>query len=176
MNDEAESDIEEISKSQAKREDAQMQELGRRLVGLSKVKIESLPVSDSLCAALLEFKRIPSREAQRRHIKRVGRLLREHDVAEVSLALDRVDPSSSLSMHATKSAQRWCERLMEDGKPVLTELVERYPDLPVQSLGQLLRKVTAELKKQESGVAAKKVTPSQKEMLRLLRQSIVQSQ
>lgn len=176
MTDELETDSEEwISKSQAKREDAQMQALGKRLLELSKAKIEEFPVSETLRDALLEYKRIRSHEAQRRHVKRVGRLLREHDVDQVALALDRVDPSSSLSMQATKSAQRWCERLIQDGKPVLTELIERYPDIPRQNLGQLLRKVRAEQKKLGDAAPDAKPSASQREMLRLLRQCIVQN-
>ena len=161
-----------ISKSQAKRDDAEMQALGRRLVALSRAQIEQFPVSESLRDALLEYKRIRSHEAQRRHVKRVGKLLREHAVDEVALALDRIDPSSSLSMQATQSAQRWVERLVHDGKPALTELVERYPQIPVQTLGQLLRKTRKELSQRAED--DQRPSPSQRELLRLLRQCIVQ--
>lgn len=161
-----------VSKSQAKREDAQLQDLGARLVQLNKAQIADLPVSEFVQDALLEFKRIRSREAQRRHIKRVGRLLREQDVAQVSLALDRVDPSSSLSMQATRTAQRWCDRLLAEGAPALTRLVNQYPQLPLQSARQLLRKVHKEqVARPPEDTAA---TASQRALLKLLRQHIVQ--
>lgn len=161
-----------ISKSQAKREDALLQNLGARLVKLSKQQIADLPVSEYLHDALLEFKRIRSREAQRRHIKRVGRLIRDHDVEQVTLALDRVDPSSSLSMQATRTAQRWCDRLLQEDSSAVTSLVEHYPQLPLQSLRQLLRKAQKELAARAEDDAT--VTPSQRALLKLLRQHIVQ--
>ncbi len=173
VQDQTEDQDELVSKSQAKREDAEMQALGARLVQLSKVQINGLPVSESLCDALLEYKRIRSREAQRRHIKRVGRLLRDHDVSQVALALDRIDPSSSLSMHATRNAQRWCDRLLADGKPALTALVDEYPQLPVQNLRQILRKAQSEVAARADGDTTP--TPGQREMLKFLRQIIVQA-
>ena len=61
------------SKSQIKREDEAMQAVGARLVQLGRANINGLPVNDTLRDALHEFKRISSREAQRRHLKRVGK-------------------------------------------------------------------------------------------------------
>lgn len=128
------------SKSQLKREDAEMQALGTRLVNLSKANINQLPVNETLRDALLEFKRIKSHEAQRRHIKRVGRLLRDHDLDAVEKALERLSPDSSLSMASTLAAQKWCDRLIQNPREELTAFIDQFPDVEVQKLRQLLRK------------------------------------
>lgn len=156
------------SKMQLKREDHAMQAFGQRLTGLSKQQIEAFPVSESLRDALLEWNRIRSHEARRRHLKRIGKLVREHDVAALELAMDRVDPSSALSMAATRSAQRWCDRLLADGGAAVTEFVETYPQVDVQRLRQFLRKAA----KQGLGEDGKPGA-AQRELLRFVRQLVV---
>ncbi len=154
------------SKSQLKREDAALQALGLRLTSLSKVQIADFPVAENLRDALVEYKRINSHEARRRHLKRIGKLLREHDSDEVALAMDKADPGSSLSMQATRTAQRWCDRLISEGKPAVTEFVEHHPAVDIQPLRQLLRKAS-------KGADPDKPTPAQRELLRFVRQVIV---
>lgn len=154
------------SKSQIKREDEAVQALGARLVQLSRVNIGSLPVNETLQAALLEFKRISSREAQRRHLKRVGKLLREHDVDAVALALDKVSPDSALSMASTRAAERWCDRMLADPRAELTGFIEQHPAVEVQRLRQLLRKA-------QKGADPENPTPAQRELLKYVRQQVL---
>ncbi len=154
------------SKMQLKREDEAMQALGRRLVALSKVQIAEFPVSEALRDALLEWKRISSHEAQRRHIKRIGKLVREHDPEEIALAMDRVDPNSSLSMVSTRTAQRWCGRLLSEGNPALTEFVDQHPGVEAQRLRQLIRKAKPDAQ-------ADKPTAATRALLRFVRQQVI---
>lgn len=154
------------SKSQLKREDAELQALGLRLTGLSKAQIAEFPVAENLRDALVEYKRITSHEARRRHVKRIGKLLREHDAEAVELAMDKADPSSSLSMQATRSAQRWCDRLIAEGNVAVTEFVDQHPDVDIQPLRQILRKAS-------KGASADNPTPAQRELLRFVRRAIV---
>ena len=154
------------SKSQIKREDEAMQAVGARLVQLSRANINGLPVSDTLRDALHEFKRISSREAQRRHLKRVGKLLREHDVDAVTLALDKVSPDSALSMASTRAAERWCDRMLDDPRGELTAFIEQHPAVEVQRLRQLLRKA-------QKGADPDKPTPAQRELLKYVRQQVL---
>ncbi len=155
------------SKSQIKREDQALQALGKRMTGLSAKQIAEFPVEESLRDALLEWKRIRSHEAQRRHIKRIGKLVREHDVEELELAMDRADPSSSLSMSATRMAQDWCDRLLRDGKPAMTLFVERYQVQDIQLLRQLQRAAKPDAE-------AESPTPAMRKLMRFVRQQIVQ--
>ena len=154
------------SKSQIKREDEAMQAVGARLVQLGRANINGLPVNDTLRDALHEFKRISSREAQRRHLKRVGKLLREHDVEAVTLALDKVSPDSSLSMASTRAAERWCDRMLEDPRAELTAFIEQHPAVEVQRLRQLLRKA-------QKAAYPDKPTPAQRELLKYVRQQVL---
>lgn len=154
------------SKSQSKREDLAVQALGTRLASLSKAQIEGFPASETLRAALMEWKRISSHEARRRHIKRIGKLVRDHNIDDIELAMDKLDSQSSLSMRATKMAQRWCDRLVAEGKPALTEFMDEHPDASPQRLGQLLRKVKPDAE-------ATKPSAEQRELMRFVRQQVI---
>lgn len=157
------------SKSQLKREDEALQAVGQRLVELSKAKISRLPVNELLREALLEYKCISSREAQRRHLKRVAKLLRDHELEAVQLALERASPDSSMSMASTRDAERWCDRLLDEGGAALTEFVSLHPAVEVQRLRQLQRKAA----KARAGDADQGPTPAQRELLRYVREQVL---
>ncbi len=165
--DEASETADAPSKSQIKREDQVLQALGKRMTSLSARQIAEFPVEESLRDALLEWKRIRSHEAQRRHIKRIGKLVREHDVEALELAMDRADPNSSLSMSATRVAQDWCDRLLRDAKPALTQFVERYEVADIQLLRQLQRAALPDAQ-------AEAPTPAVRKLMRFVRQQVVQ--
>lgn len=154
------------SKSQIKREDQVLQALGKRMAGLSAKQIADFPVEESLRDALLEWKRIRSNEAQRRHLKRIGKLVRDHDVAELELAMDRADPNSSLSMAATRLAQDWCDRLLGGGKPAMTQFIERFAVTDIQLLRQLHRAALPDAQ-------AETPTPAIRKLMRFVREQVV---
>ena len=142
------------TKGELKREAEAMQAVGKRLVELSSVKIKDLPITETLKDAALEHKRITSHEARRRHLKRIGKLVREHDVEALSLAIDKASPDSSLSMKTTIVAQRWCERFAEDSSnETLTHFIDKHPTADVQKLRQLLSKAAKELASGKPGKA-----------------------
>ena len=128
------------SKSQLKREDDALVEIGRRLITLSKSQISGLPVNESLRDALHEWRRISYKEAQRRHLKRIAKLIRDHDPDEVTAEMDRLSPDSSASMAATTAAQRWCDRLLAEGNQALTEFFDKHANVNSQQLRQAVRK------------------------------------
>jgi ribosome-associated protein len=72
-------EIKEKSRSQKKRESTALQEQGRFLAALSPAVWETLPLSRELAAALREWRGMRTREAKRRHMQYIGRLMRELD-------------------------------------------------------------------------------------------------
>ena len=73
---------ERVSRSQKKRESAALQELGASLAKLPLRELERLGISPDLLAAYRELSRITSREAKRRQMQYIGRLMREEDDTE----------------------------------------------------------------------------------------------
>lgn len=83
----AEQEEERVSRSQRKRESSALQEVGEKLAALSPARQEGLPLPPDLRDALVEFRRISNREARRRHLQYIGRLMRE---AEAEGLLDEI--------------------------------------------------------------------------------------
>ena len=66
-----------ISRSQKKRDSTQLQKIGEELAALSPAKLAQLPLTDDLAEAFAEYRKIKNKEAKRRHIQYIGRLMRE---------------------------------------------------------------------------------------------------
>ena len=66
------------SKSQLKREMHQLQDLGRRMLDLSNDQLNTLPISETLRAAIEESRRIRQNEARRRHLQYIGTVSYTH--------------------------------------------------------------------------------------------------
>jgi ribosome-associated protein len=75
------------SKSQRKREMHQLQELGAQLALLSPERLARLPISERLQDALEALRPIRSREARRRQLQYVGRVMRREDEEAIAAAL-----------------------------------------------------------------------------------------
>ena len=65
------------SRSQKKRDSAALQETGEKLARLAAAKRSRLPLTPDLKEAFDEYDRITNREAKRRQLQYVGRLMRE---------------------------------------------------------------------------------------------------
>lgn len=70
------------SRSQKKRESTALQHLGAAIAALPRAKRRRLPLSEDLALAFDELEGMKSREAGRRQMQYVGRLVREMDEEE----------------------------------------------------------------------------------------------
>lgn len=66
-----------ISRSQKKRDSSQLQKIGEELANLAPAKLAGLPLTEDLQKAFAEYRRISNKEAKRRHLQYIGRLMRE---------------------------------------------------------------------------------------------------
>jgi len=83
--------MDEISKSQRKRDVEALQALGVKLTRLPQAQLDQLPLPDDLITAINEYKKIKSREALRRQAQYLGRVMREIDVEPILDALKRFE-------------------------------------------------------------------------------------
>lgn len=97
------------SRSQKKRESTALQTLGEELAKLPLREIEKLGVSPDLVGAFRDLSRMTSREARRRQMQYVGRLMREED--DIPLLEDAVSlfkegrrPSEALELRRESGA------------------------------------------------------------------------
>lgn len=135
------------SKSQKKREAEALQKIGVELVGLSKAKLDLLPLSDNLKRAIVEAKSLTSHGAVKRQAQLIGKLLRadEHEaILEGYAGLLADDNAQTAKFHGL---ERWRERLILEGKDALTAFIEEFHPTDVQQLRQLIKKAVDEQSK-----------------------------
>ncbi|WP_121173187.1 ribosome biogenesis factor YjgA [Kushneria sinocarnis] len=150
------------NKTQLKREMAELKALGEQIIAMPERQRARLPLSAELLAAIDEFHRIPSREARRRHLQYVGKLMRSEDIAGIRDTLATFErEQQGREVHLQRLGQ-WRERLIEDGDAAVTDFVEHYPAVDLQTLRQVMRNARREREQGKPGNSARK-------LMRLLR-------
>src|SRR5690554_2523813 len=154
------------SKSQLKREMHALQDLGKRMLDLSNEQLASLNISETLTAAIVESRRITQREARRRHLQYVGKVIRqEYDPEALERAVDAFHSGSDEHTRRLHLAERWRDRLLAEGDGMVGEFLEYCPNANVQHLRNLTRNARKEA---QSG----KNTGQSRKLFRALREWI----
>jgi len=163
-NEQLESEEHEKSKSQIKREFAELQKLGQQLVSLKPSQIADIPFSLSMLDALDEYTRIKNRTAQQRHIRRIGKLLADEDLDSIRKTLQRLDNNYPGEKRRVKLLEQRRERLISDGDTALNELAQECPQLDRHYLRQLIRAAQKEQQTAKTTTASKKIFKYLKEL------------
>lgn len=104
------------SKTRRKKEMHELQVLGEQLVELNPEQLAHMALPEDLREAVLDARRIPGREARRRHLQYIGRLMRGVDPAPIRDGLEIVGGRSREQVARQHAIERWRERLLaEDG-------------------------------------------------------------
>ncbi len=146
-----------ISKSQIKREMAALQDLGKKLIDLKESQLAKMPISDELLRAVKESRNITQREAIRRHLQFIGKLMRDQDSEAIQYALDEFDSSSQRFTQTIHELEVWRTRLIEESGEVVTEYIAKYPKTDVQHIRQLIRNAIKDQKNNKNTGAGKKL-------------------
>ncbi len=158
----------EISRTQRKKNDLALQELGEELVSVDKDKLAQLGLSERLHEAIMEARTISKFGALRRQMQYIGRLMREEGDAQT--IRERLDAWNGASLQQTARLhliERWRLRLLNDDK-ALDALIAEYPHAEIQQLRTLVRNAKRETE-------AEKPPKSYRELFQVLRE-ILQDQ
>lgn len=145
------------SRTQIKKEMEALQDLGKKLCELRKDQLKQVPVSDELSEGIATYLRINSREAKRRQLQYIGKLMRSEDIEAIQAVIDRFDASSDIYAKRLHVLEAWRERLISEGNNALTEFVEKYPAVNIQTLRQLVRNASKDRQQEKNTGAAKKL-------------------
>ncbi|MBC7193580.1 ribosome biogenesis factor YjgA [Marinobacter sp.] len=147
-----------VSKSRLKREMHALQEIGKKMLDLSDEQLNSLPVSETLHAAIVESRRITKNEARRRHLQYIGKVIRQEDDPE---ALERaIDAFNSGSVEHTRRqhlAERWRDRIIEEGDGAVGAFLTYCPGADVQHLRNLARNARRDVQQQKNTGQSRKL-------------------
>ncbi|MDP4529053.1 ribosome biogenesis factor YjgA [Alkalimonas delamerensis] len=137
------------SKTQVKREMDALQQLGEELVALPPASRAKVPLDEELRdALLLADKLAKKREALRRHIQFIGRLMRSRDIEPIEQALALIRNTNQAATRKFHLVEQWRDRLLTE-KDAVTAFVAEYPEVDVQQLRQLIRQAQKEQQKQQ---------------------------
>lgn len=132
------------SKSERKRESHALREMGERLTQLRKEQLARIPLSEPLREAVEEARHIRQPGARKRQLQFIGKLMRTVDAEPIREALEEMDLNSARGVARLHQAERWRERLLEEGDAALSALLEEHPGADRQQLRQLTRNAVRE--------------------------------
>lgn len=155
-----EDDDEPKSKSQLKREMLALQEVGKTLLALKPAHVKLLPLSAQLLAAIEESYRITQNEAKRRHLQYIGKLMRNEDIESIQNELDKLDADSTVNRQYFHNLEKIRDMLTNEKTDLNTycaKLLERYPNLEIQTIRQLTRNHFKEIKESKPPASSRKL-------------------
>ena len=138
----------ETSKTDLKRESAELQALGEALLKLRAAAFDELPISDKLRDAIVEARRITNFEGKRRQMQFIGKQMRLQEpetLDAIRTALDEQDRPSAEATAALHEAELWRDRLIVDDD-ALGGWIETHPATDAQQLRALVRQARKDLK------------------------------
>jgi ribosome-associated protein len=159
-------DDEFVSKTKRKQQMHELQALGAALLELPPSQLDALGLDAELARALREAHAITSHEARRRQLQYIGRLMREIDAEPIRAALAALAGHSAAARAQQRRLEQWRARLIEDDA-ALTEFAAEAAGAraDLQALRALIRNARRE-------IAENRPPRAQRELFRLLRESL----
>lgn len=133
-----------VSKSQIKREMLALQELGGQLAELKDEHLAKLPLGEKLLAAVRESRNIRQHIARKRHLKHIGKLLREEDAEAIRNGVEVLFQQDKAATARFHHMEQWRDRLLNGDNASLAEFFDAFPAADRQRIRQLVRNAQKE--------------------------------
>jgi len=132
------------SKTQIKHDAVVLKKFGEELTRLPVKTLEKLPLSEVSLKSLLDFQKMTSNLAKKRHLMYIGKCLRKEDEQEIRSALE----AESISHLKRKEVQNnnldeQINSLLIEGETKVDELLTKFPMLERQTLRQIMRNISS---------------------------------
>ncbi|NTS75883.1 DUF615 domain-containing protein [Catenovulum sp. SM1970] len=134
-----------VSKSELKRDMDELKDLGAELIDMPAKKRAKITLDDETLEAIaLGIKIRNKREAFRRHLQFVGRLLRNKDVEQIRKDMLRIQESHLLAAQHSTNLEKLRDELISEGDSAIQTLLQQHEDLDRSRLRQLVRQANKE--------------------------------
>lgn len=154
--DEEKEEIIWVSKSEIKRDAEILKELGENLVNLTPGKLAKINLPENIFDAVTLAQRL-QKEARRRQLQYVGKLLRNVDAEPIQEALDKLENKHQHQQAILHKIEFCREELILEGDQALSALLNEYPQIDRQQLRSLIRSAQKEKKDGKHGRAYKEI-------------------
>ena len=112
------------SKSQLKRESAELQALGVALAAEPAEYLGRLDLPERLVRAVTELRTMSSHGAIRRQQQYIGKLMRDVDPAPIRAALAAEQQDDAAAKRQFRLAESWRDRILAQGEPAIAACAE----------------------------------------------------
>jgi ribosome-associated protein len=126
------------SKTRLKRQMHELQRLGQRLAGLSPAQLQRVELPELLRDQIELARRVTGREALRRQLQYIGRLMREVDAEAIRARLAVVTGEAEAVVGLMHRCELLREQLLDDDQ-ALTRFVSSHRDVDAQWLHAKIR-------------------------------------
>ena len=146
------------SKSELKRQMLARQTLGEQLTRLTEKQLETLPITDErLLRAIRETRRISSKNALRRHLQYIGKLMRDVDPEPINTALEQMHRPGREATAAFHALENLREQALSAGVAGVETVLQKWPQADRQQLRQLVLQHQREQKQGKPPAASRKL-------------------
>ena len=154
--DEDQEEIIWVSKSEIKRDAEDLKQLGEKLVNLTKANLTKVPLDDSLKDAIELAQRL-QKEARRRQLQYIGKLLRSIDAEHIREALEKIENKHNQQQAMLHKLEILRDELVAKGDAALTDLLNEYPSADRQQLRNLIRAAQKEKEQNKPSKAYREI-------------------
>ncbi len=137
-------DSTEISKSQRKRDQHALKDLGIKLLEFSDDGLRQLGLPDKLLEALRTAKKITSNSARKRQLQYIGKLMKEIDAEPVRAAVEAREHQHLTSTREFHLLETLRDKLLLEGDAAVPEVLSHFPRTDRQYLRKLVRQARRE--------------------------------
>ncbi|MBU3020651.1 ribosome biogenesis factor YjgA [Aestuariibacter sp. A3R04] len=163
---EQDDDVEFVSKTELKRQSAELQKLGEALVNLTPAHLATIPLDDDLRDSVELAQRINrKKDGYRRQLQFIGKLMRGRDVADIEAAMAKLahqHQQTNAAFHALEKAR---DAIINEGDDAIQRLIEAHPALDRQKLRQYHRQIKKEREKSAAPKAFRELFQYLKEVI-----------
>ena len=154
--DEDQEEIIWVSKSEIKRDAEDLKQFGEKLVNLTKANLTKVPLDDSLKDAIELAQRL-QKEARRRQLQYIGKLLRSIDAEPIREALEKIENKHNQQQAMLHKLEILRDELVAKGDVALTDLLNEHPSADRQQLRNLIRAAQKEKEQNKPSKAYREI-------------------
>ncbi|MGC3979990.1 MAG: ribosome biogenesis factor YjgA [Steroidobacteraceae bacterium] len=152
------------SKSELKRQSAELQQLGESLIELAPNELDELDLPEKLRDAIDIAKRITAHGGLYRQKQFIGKLMRKIDVEPIRAALEAKRQLHRTDVLRFRRAEQWRDRLLSDAT-ALPEWLAEYPQSDRNQLERLIARAHHEQARKQPPAAARELFAIVRELL-----------
>ncbi len=132
------------SRTQKKREAQELQAWGEKLVLFSEEQLKKLDLPEKLHTAIQDAKIISRREAQRRQMQLIGKLIRKVDPEPIRDAIESSEIRHFRKVGEHKRIEDLRDGLINGKKDIQKDVLKDFPEADRRHLSQLIRNARKE--------------------------------